>query len=183
MARACRYSRTQAWSINWEPTNTATIASSAGKSISGFRRSKPYGRSARPTFRVTETTFELRHRTVSLRSEQRPPSRPLTRTLRPRCLTPCAAVDGSSLAATTARLHYIASCRAVHPAGVSTHLTLGTATSPQILIAIQKGSLLSCLAKAASELSASGPASHARGGLPLSSNSQLCRLNGPLQIL
>jgi len=57
---------------------------------------------------------------------------------------PCPAVDESSLAATTARFHHIARRRAVHPAGVSTHLTHGTATSPGFLI--RKGALLLCLA-------------------------------------
>ena len=62
-------SPTEVLSINWEPANTAAIASSAGKSTFGCGRSMPYGRSARPRSRVTETTFELHHRTVHLRSD------------------------------------------------------------------------------------------------------------------
>jgi len=74
MAGTCRCSQTGAWSISLEPTNTAAIASSVERSISGSGRSNPYGRIAQPMFRVTETIFELHHRTVRRRLDQLLPS-------------------------------------------------------------------------------------------------------------
>ena len=120
MARTCRSSQTEAWSINWEPTNTAAAAFSVGKSTSGFGRSKPYGRSARPTFPVTETIFELRLRTVRRRLDHFLPLYPLSHQLQCRNLRLEPAVNDSD------PRHRIVRRRTVHAAEFSNRSTNGT---------------------------------------------------------